>query len=177
MVDHPYRTALLLAIALAAAGLMFSTGKPVPADGPDRLVALDVGVDGDVYLAMGADVATAGGIARTGDDCVEIARWQTGPVADLALAEGFGALEVWALGDARVARYSVAGAALVYAEAGGALGAAKGCSTTGSTARPSVPRPSTARPPSMTTARSTSATTSSFQTTFSRSGPAAASSG
>ncbi len=109
MFDDPRRAAAVLALALAAAGLLLSPDQPVPADAPDLPLALDVGYSGDTYLAMRADLASAGGIARTSDDCIEIARWRTGSVADLALDEGFGPPEVWALTNAHVARYSVTG--------------------------------------------------------------------
>ncbi len=106
--------ASLVASALVAAG----AGTPsAPADAPDIPVAMDVSATNDVFLAMRADVADHGGLARVAWDCAPITTWRTADVVDVAVGRGRELSSVWSLeewpestqGDRRVRQYSTTG--------------------------------------------------------------------
>ncbi len=109
--------AVALVALVASFVLVTNTGRTAPADSADFPVAFDAWSEGDLYLAMHADVDHLGGLARMSPSCFPVARWRTADIVDVSIDRSYPtslwALEIWPGNpgdDRRVQRYSLVGA-------------------------------------------------------------------
>jgi outer membrane protein assembly factor BamB len=104
---------------IAVSGLIAvgATARTTPADAPDQPVAVDADPQGDLFLAMEADVLDQGGVARMSPECVSVATWPTAAILDFAVRRA-DVPDIWTLedwpesqsGELRLRRYALNGA-------------------------------------------------------------------